>query len=385
MLRSFSRSEPRRLAVLRAGGLGDLVMALPAIASIREAHPAAHVSLLGSRWIARLQLPRRGIVDEAIALPDPALRALSGALPLDDPAVGSFLDRHRSRYDLAVQLHGGGRYSNPFVLALDAGSTVGLRATDAPPLDHDAPYRYWQSEIERGLDVAALVGGRRAAPQPRLPLLAGDRAAATTVLVRSGWDPEDGRPLVVIHPGATDPRRRWSARFFARVGDELAAAGASVVLAGSGLEQEIAGAVASSMSKGVITVAGRTSIRALVGLLHRASLVIANDSGPLHLANAVGTRTVGIYWCGNLINAGPSSRLRQRALLSWRLECPTCGVDCMRGRCEHRASFVDEIHPDEVTVEALDLLDGRLATATLGSSTARPGDVTAVQPTLATA
>src|SRR3712207_8868396 len=45
--------------------------------------------------------------------------------------------------------------------------------------------------------------------------------------------------------------------------------------------------------------------------------------------------TVGIYWCGNLINAGPVTRARHRPALSWRLDCPVCGADCTRHRCDH--------------------------------------------------
>ena len=83
------------------------------------------------------------------------------------------------------------------------------------------------------------------------------------------------------------------------------------------------------------------------------------------MAVAVGAPTVGLYWCGNLINAGPRSRLRTRALLSWRTSCPVCGVDCMTGDCPHRESFVADIPVDEVVAEALDVL-GRSVPALAG-------------------
>jgi hypothetical protein len=67
-------------------------------------------------------------------------------------------------------------------------------------------------------------------------------------------------------------------------------------------------------------------------------------------------RTVGIYWCGNVFTAGPVTRGRHRPLLSWRLECPVCGVNCITGACGHHESFVADVAEDDVCREALDLL-----------------------------
>jgi ADP-heptose:LPS heptosyltransferase len=89
-------------------------------------------------------------------------------------------------------------------------------------------------------------------------------------------------------------------------------------------------------------------------------VVISNDSGPLHLATAAGAATVGIYWCGNAITAGPLTTARHRALLSWRLNCPTCGLDCIRFDCGHRESFVADVPVKEVYMAALDLLFSEL-------------------------
>ena len=96
-------------------------------------------------------------------------------------------------------------------------------------------------------------------------------------------------------------------------------------------------------------------------------MVVANDSGPLHLARAVGTATVGLYWCGNAINAAPATRTRHRPLLSWTVHCPECGADCSTAGhphrpgdgCTHRPSFLDQIPVAEAWEEASDLLASR--------------------------
>ncbi|GAB3905873.1 hypothetical protein GCM10027612_76190 [Microbispora bryophytorum subsp. camponoti] len=89
-------------------------------------------------------------------------------------------------------------------------------------------------------------------------------------------------------------------------------------------------------------------------------LLVSNDTGPRHLAAATGTPTVGIYWCGNMINWGPLSRGHQRPLISWTSGCPICGLPAwsegMR-ECGHRdVSWVGDVSVDDVLEQAWDLL-----------------------------
>jgi len=276
----------RRIAVLRANGIGDLAFALPALDALRARFRRSEIVLLGLSWHAELLGSRPSPVDRVEILPPSALDDPSR--PDDD--VRAFLDRMRSqRFDLAVQLHGGGRISNPLVRSIGATTTVGMRTPDADPLDRWIPYVYYQAEITRYLEVVALVGARPVTLDPFLAVTRGDLAAADHAA------PPDGRPLVVLHPGATDPRRRWPADAFAAVGDAMHARGARVVVTGTRAEVHPTRDVAASMHRAPF-VAIDTSLSALVGLLARAGLVVANDSGPLHLAGAIGTPTVGIYW-----------------------------------------------------------------------------------------
>jgi len=134
---------------------------------------------------------------------------------------------------------------------------------------------------------------------------------------------------VALHPGAVDPRRRWPVERFAAVGDALAEAGARILLSGSGGERTLADAIAAHMRHPVLPLCGALSLRGLVGVLERCTLLVSNDTGPRHLAEAVDTATVSVYWCGNLINVGPLTRLRHRAHVSWRLDCPVCGATGM--------------------------------------------------------
>lgn len=115
---------------------------------------------------------------------------------------------------------------------------------------------------------------------------------------------------VQLHGGG-----RYSNPFTLRLG-ALAAAGARIVLTGAGDEAHLTVAVRAAMHGPAEDTAGRLSMGGLAGLLSRCALVVSNDSGPLHVAGAVGVPTLGIYWCGNAVTAGTLSRTRHRPVLS---------------------------------------------------------------------
>ena len=348
--------DVRRIAVLRGGGLGDLVFALPAAEALAAAYPDAELTLLGAPGHAALLAGRPSPFTDVEVLPvRPGVRD-----GVEDPAAtDAFLERMRARrFDLAVQVHGGGGNSNPFLLALGARHTVGLRAEGAPPLERTVPYLYYQHEVLRALEVAALAGAPAVDLEPRLRLTPAEEAARRSAV---------GPPLVVLHPGATDPRRRWPPAAFAAVASALAADGAEVVVVGDatevGLAEELLAAVDPAQTSRVRSTAGRGTLPELVALLLRASLVVANDSGPRHVAAALGTPTVGIYWFGNALNAGALSRGRHRLQLAWTTRCPVCGVDVTTvgaPRCPHDDSFVADVGVSDVLADARALLAGPL-------------------------
>ncbi|MFP5345619.1 MAG: glycosyltransferase family 9 protein [Actinomycetes bacterium] len=339
--------DVERIAVLRSNGIGDFVVALPALDALRAAYAEAEITYLGTTWHPELLEARPGPWDRVVVVPPyPGVRGDEGRR--DAPEVLDFLaEQRRHRYDLALQLHGGGGNSNPFVTALGARVTAGSRDVGAPPLDRWMRYSYYQHEVHRFLEVVSLVGAVPVSLEPRLEVTPADRAAADVVL--QGLP----QPIVGIHPGATDPRRRWPAERFAEVAREVGRLGASVVVVGHGPDDErSARVIASGSGVPVLDLVGRLTMGGMVGVLERCRVVVGNDSGPRHLAAAVGTATVGVYWCGNMINAGPLTRARHRAGVSFRSSCPECGADQGRGRCAHDPSFVADVPLEEV-VEAV--------------------------------
>lgn len=389
-----------RIAVLRGGGLGDLMFALPAVAALKAAYPGASVTLLCTPVQAELLSQVAGPVDETVILPfSEGVRPG----PEDDDELERFFSAMRAKnFDLAVQLHGGGRYSNPFLLRLGARHTVGTRTPDATALERTVPYVYYQHEPLRALEVAGFAGAPPRELESRLEALPefgqqleqelpfeNVRAGLADAGARQGdGSPQaDGGPghqrVLVIHPGATDPRRRWPAERFAAVARKAADDGFRVFVVGDSSEKELAETVveltvehsqpdqsstggsgtalpAVQSRPAVQSLAGKLSLGGLAALLARSAVVVANDSGPRHLAQALGTPTVGVYWAGNAINAAPLGRSMHRVHLGWVTRCPVCGVDVTQvgwtaPRCPHDESTVKAVEPAEVYEDVLQL------------------------------
>lgn len=348
----------RRIAVLRGGGLGDLMFALPAIEALTAAYPQASITLLGTALHAALLAGRPGPVDRVEVLPPvPGIQAGRE----DRRVTEAFTARMREQgFDLAVQVHGGGRNSNPFLLALGARHTVGTRTPDAAVLERSIPYVYYQHEVFRALEVAGLAGAAPVSLDAALAVLPEEQEQARALLLPD-------RPLVTLHPGATDPRRRWPASSFAEVAAQAAVHGCQVLVVGDDGDRDAARQItgpalaAAGAEAPVRSLAGELGIGSLAAVLQASAVVVGNDSGPRHLAQAVGARTVGIYWFGNVINAGAPGRSRHRVHMSWLSACPVCKADVTQvgwtaERCEHNDSFVADVRPEDVWADVRELL-----------------------------
>lgn len=350
----------RKIAVLKATALGDYLAATPALYALRAAYPDAEITYLGRPLHRALVEGRPSAVDRVIVVPISHGVRLEPSDPdrLEDPAelAAFFHTLQAEHFDLAVQMHGGGQNSNPFVKKFGARFTIGMKTPDAPELDRWIPYVLYQQEFMRLLELMALVGARPTIHEPMFCVVPRDHADLRAAL------PELHAPYVVLHAGASDGRRRWSPERFAQVADTLAARGYQIVLTGVDYEHGVIAAVQGHMQTSAINAVERLSIGALAALLECAALVISNDTGPLHLADAVKTPNVGVFWCGNYFNWAHLGRSRHRPLISWTTHCPACGTDMMvldppQDRCQHAVSFVNGVQVDEVLAAAFDLLE----------------------------
>jgi ADP-heptose:LPS heptosyltransferase len=301
-----------RIAVLRAlPGLGDFLCAVPALRALRAAHPEAKISLIGLPSGASVVERFGHHVDELLAFP--GFPGIPEA-PVDPARTVAFLaGAQRRRFDLAIQLHGSGVASNPFVALLGARHTAGMFVPGRPVPDPDLflAYRGDAPEPLRHLALMAFLGFPADDAALEFPLRPDDEAAWRRLAERHRFG---DRPYVCVHAGAAERRRRWPAEGFAAVGDALARRGLAIVLTGSAREQGVTGSVASAMRAPAADLAGETALGPLAAVLSHATLTVTNDTGISHLAAAVKTPSAVIFSASDPRRWAPLDAARHRAL-----------------------------------------------------------------------
>ena len=128
---------------------------------------------------------------------------------------------------------------------------------------------------------------------------------------RAQW-PQDGVPTLLISPCSSHVRRNWPADRLAAVADHVASRGWRVVLCGgrSELERATGDAIVAAMRHAVLDLIGKDTLKQLPALLERGQLLMTPDSGPMHIANAMGTKVLGLHAASNLARSGPYSDRR---------------------------------------------------------------------------
>lgn len=349
----------KKIAILRANALGDFLVTLPAIQAIRKTYPDAEIVLLAKPWHKEFLIPGRSPIDRVIVVP--VTKGIRNEVERSENVLEQkifFEEMQKEHFDIAIHFQGNGVSANPFINRLGADLTVGLTTENAAPLDKSLPFYYYQSEALRYLEVAALIDAKTEDLESHINVLPQDKEEIKGLLSFL-----DKKPFVVLHPFVVDLRRTWPVENYAPLADWLKEKNIEVVFTGSKDNCEDAKKIISKMKHKAINACGTVSLGGLAAILKHAALVIAADTGPLHLARAVNTPTVGIYWAPNLINWGPLTRSIHRPLISWNMACPLCGIIpnqpypfLPQNECTHNISFVRDITVESVMQAAEDLL-----------------------------
>ncbi|AKS35446.1 glycosyltransferase family 9 protein [Mycolicibacterium goodii] len=258
-------SPVEHIVVLRALGLGDLLTGIPALRGLRRAFPDAAITLATPQRFADLAM-LSGAVTE--------VRATAGLGSLRAARAG------QRPPDLAVNLHGSGPQSTADLLALRPKALLTHRHRDHPELP-GPPWRADLHEVDRWCHLLQWYG------------IACD--AEDLALPRPSGHP-DFSGVVVIHPGAAFPARRWPVERFAEVAAALRAAGHHVVVTGDAGETELARSVVQLAGLPESSLlAGKLDVLGLVALIGNCLLLICGDTGVGHVATATGTPSVLLF------------------------------------------------------------------------------------------
>lgn len=347
-------SQVRRILCVRLDNMGDVLMTTPALRALKHVDEARHLSLLASRSGAMLA-PHLDDVDDVLSYDAPWVKS-NGDDPVADRQI---IERLRAaHFDAAViftvysqsplpaalmcRLAGVPRVlahcrENPYNLLSDW-----LRESE--PAD---PPRH---EVQRQLDLVGHIGAHTPEPQLRFTVLDQDRAHLYSKLAGLGLTRGDS--WVVAHCGASASSRRYPAESYAKALRLLADRVGRVLLTGDAAERALTRKVQRLCGPAVraIDLAGHLSLGELACLIDDAALLLSNNTGPVHLAAALGTPVVDLYALTNPQHT--PWQVPQRVLYHdvscrncYRSVCPEFHHQCLRG-----------VAPESVCNAVLDLL-----------------------------
>ena len=289
--------DPRNILVIDFGQLGDVVLSLPALRAIREKFPQARITVAVGKACAPV-VDLSGYSDATIVVDRVALRDGWKALSVFR-IMRIVKEVRRAQFDFVIDLHS---LSETNLLGFLSGAPKRLyarrpgRSLDILANFHPKPpiedYRPTKHAIDRYLDVIIPLGIKDAPRIPRLKTRAEDDAAIEQMLKKEKANMN--APLVGLFPGAGHPDRRWPLARFVELAERLVRNdGVRVILFAGPEEREMVKEMRAVFPRTTI-IFDRLTIPQLASALARLSVFVSNDTGPMHIATAVGTSVVAL-------------------------------------------------------------------------------------------
>lgn len=331
----------RRILIVRLDRIGDVLLSTPVIRAARKAYPDSHLAFM-VRPYARAVVLGNPDLDEVIVY-DKAM-GLAGTV--------KFIRFLKSRkFDLAIILHPTSRTHLVTFLAriperIGYDRKLGALLTKRVPHTKHLGLKH---EIDYALDLAKYAG---IDPQGRaLHMPISDEAERKVAQLFSERGIAAGDAAIAIHPGASCRSKRWDPQRFAVIADRLAVRyGAKIILIGGPDDRAYADSVAAAMKSPCVNLAGETSVSDAASVVKRARLFISNDSGPVHIACAVGTPVIALFGRGDRGLSpkrwGPSNK--GDIALHKDVGC----VACLAHNCELGFKCLEAITVDDVFAAA---------------------------------
>lgn len=289
----------RSLCLLRLSALGDVTHVLPLVHTLRAAWPGVALTWVIGKAEHRLL---EGLAGVEFIVYDKA-SGFGGMRAVRRRLAGQ-------RFDALLQMQVAAR-ANLLSAFIPADRRIGYdraRARDLHGLfvDERIPDRPGIHVLDAIGSFCEPLGLRQDAVAWRLPVP--DEAHAWA---RAQW-PDDGAPTLLVSPCSSHALRNWPAERHAALADHAASRGWRIVLCGgrSALERDTADAILAAMRGPALDLVGKDTLKQLPALLQRADLVVSPDSGPMHIANAVGSKVLGLHAASNPARSGPYSDRR---------------------------------------------------------------------------
>jgi len=321
------------ILIVKLSAIGDVVHALPFLESLRKRFPWATIDWVveeassqlveGHPAVNRVIVSRRKYWQKNIIKKDASTILLNQII--------NFIRELRScRYDLVVDLQG--LLKSGVLVGLSNGNRkIGMSESREGASfflnERPIPVNYDQHAIDRNLKVAEYLGCDVTERTGRITVSESDRQAIDQVLESDGIE---NKPLIAINPMAKWPTKLWSSERFAvladRIRDKL---GCEIVFTGSHRDRPVIRRIAQMMTRSPLDLSGRTSLRELAYLYTRCRLLVTTDTGPMHMAAAMGCSVVALFGPTAPWRTGPYGDGHK--VVRADAECSPC----FKRRCRH--------------------------------------------------
>lgn len=330
-------SPPRRIALLKPSALGDIVHTLPVLTALRRTYPTAHITWVVNR-VYEPMLRGHPHLDATLPFDRGAFKSIAGAVTYPFQ-FGNLL--RRKRFDLVVDLQGllrtglmcamsGAPRKVGFASAREGSVRFYTETVAVPDADRiHAVDRYWR--------MAEYLGAGAGPKEFHVPIAAEERSAAQAELAALP------RPWIAVAVGSRWRTKQWPPAHFAElVNRALTQFGGSAILLGVPDDRALSTETAQQIRGPVLDLTGKTSLPRLGALLAEADVMIANDTGPLHLAAALGTPCIAPYTCTRIVLHGPYGSFPGAVETT-----VPCAGSYLR-QCPHGLRCMTELSPDRL-------------------------------------
>ena len=316
---------PERILVIKLDHIGDVLLATPVFSNLRRAYPNAELHALTGAW-SRVVLEKHPDVNNVVEYNSPAFCRTGQPTSLRE-TFNLYRQLHRQKYDLIVELRSDWRTVWFAFLRL----TPKRLSRAALQVANKLGFAQFSGthETTRNLDVLRQVGIPTPVQTAIFSVTTEDKKWASDFLATYQIDGQ--HPLIAIHPGSPIALKRWLPERYAELADWLIAQKrAQILFVGVKDEIPITTEIQARMRGESINIAGKTTLTQLASILPTCNVFIGNDSGPMHLAAAVGTQTIGLYGPGDPTRFGPAGTKCQT--IQRKSDCPCLGTVCRYGK-----------------------------------------------------
>jgi len=323
--------DSARILVIRPDHLGDMLFTGPAMRWLRHSLPRAHIALAIGPW-GKPALPGLAeTYDELIEIPFPAFERGNPSSALTRWSLLWHWGRklRTDQYDAALVLRPDHWWGAMLARLADIPLRLGFATEQTSPwLTLALPLGREHAVVSNLRLTAALLQESISPDPPQHPLdfhLSPRDLGEADKLLFDIFGVDNFHPLVIIHPGAGAAVKLWQPEKWRQIAQWLADMGVRVLVSGGPDETALTRSVAAAPSGNVVDIGGQTSFATLAALMQRADVVLGPDSGPLHLAVAVGTPTVHLYGPADPLLFGPWGDASRHVVVMSEWDCAPCG------------------------------------------------------------